>query len=74
MGLGSPFPCAGCGATLLISRSSALWLGSGLLFLFLLGRGRFPSEWGGDIGLFAAVMIVGLPVTWALTRVRLAES
>ena len=50
-----------------------------LAMLHLLGPG-FP--WGtltvngvGSflIGLFAAVVVVGLPVTWTLTRVRLAE-
>lgn len=74
LSLGSPFSCAGCDSTLVISRSNALWFGWGLTFVFLIGLGRFPPEWGGDIGLFAAIVIVGLPVTWALTKVRLAES
>ena len=71
--LGKPFACPGCETSLVIPKSNALTLGLGLLAIFWLYRDRFPPEWGGQFGLFALMMIVGLPVTWALTRVRVAR-
>ena len=71
--LGTPFACKGCGERLVVPRSNAFLLGFGLLALFWLFRRRFPDAWGGEIGLFALMLGVGLPVTWWMTRVETAD-
>ncbi len=69
-GLGKPFSCAGCGKELVVPRSQAFSLGFGMVMIFLLTKDRFPPEWGGPIGLLAIMVIIGLPITWAMTRVK----
>jgi hypothetical protein len=71
--LGKPFQCLRCEARLVVSSSNAAALGIGMLVTFWLFRDRFPPEWGGQFGLFALMVMVGLPITWAATRVRLAK-
>ena len=71
--LGKPFPCSRCEASLVVPRSNAVALGLGLLVAFYLFRSRFPEAWGGQAGLLALVVVAGLPVTWAATKVRRAD-
>ena len=71
--LGKPFPCSRCAASLVIPKSNAVVLGFGLLAVFFLFKSRFPQEWGGQFGLLALMIIMGLPVTWAATRVQRAH-
>ena len=68
--LGTPFPCARCSTSLLVPKSNAFVLGFGLLAAFFLFRSHFPEEWGGPFGLFALMIVLGLPLTWAATRVK----
>lgn len=68
--LGTSFPCSRCSTLLLVPKSNAAVLGFGLLAVFFLFRSRFPEDWGGPFGLFALMIIVGLPLTWAATRVE----
>ncbi len=70
--LGTPFACKGCGERIVVPRSNAFLLGFGLLALFWLLRDRFPDAWGGPVGLFVALLAVGLPVTWWMSRVETA--
>lgn len=70
LGLGEPFSCVGCGEDLVIPSSQAFLLGIGMAAIFLLARDRFPSEWGGGLGLLAIMVVVGLPITWAMTRAK----
>lgn len=69
-GLGKPFTCVRCGKELVVPKSQALSLGFGMIVIFLLAKDRFPLEWGGALGLFAIMILVGLPLTWAMTRVE----
>jgi hypothetical protein len=69
-GLGRPFACVRCGKELVVPKSQALFLGFGMIAIFLLAESRFPSEWGGMLGLLAIMILVGLPLTWAVTRVK----
>jgi len=71
-GLGKPFKCIRCEKELVVPKSQALFLGFGMIMIFLLAKDRFPSEWGGALGLFSIIVVIGLPVTWALTRVKAA--
>lgn len=58
---------------LVAPKSDAAALGIGLFVSFWLFRDRFPLEWGGQFGLFALMVVVGLPLTWAATKVRPAK-
>lgn len=69
-GLGKPFKCIGCSKELVVPRSQALFLGFGMITIFLVAESRFPSEWGGTLGLVAIMLLVGLPLTWAVTQVK----
>ena len=69
-GLGNSFKCSSCGKELVVPKSQALFLGFGMIIIFLFAESRFPSEWGGIIGLLAIMIVVGLPLTWAMTRVK----
>lgn len=71
--LGKPFQCSQCEKTLVVSKSGSAALGLGLFVAFWLFRDRFPPEWGGQFGLFALMVVVGLPLTWAATKVSLAK-
>ena len=57
---------------LIVPKSNAT-MGLGLFVIFTLLRARFPPEWGGQFGLFALMAVIGLPLTWAATKVRLAD-
>ncbi|MDO9607990.1 MAG: hypothetical protein Q7J26_05665 [Brevundimonas sp.] len=68
--LGSAFACTNCGKELVVPKSQALFLGFGMIAIFLLAESRFPSQWGGMLGLLAIMILVGLPLSWAVTRVK----
>lgn len=72
--LGKIFRCASCDASIVVSRANAATMGLGLVVAFWLLRSRFPVEWGGQVGLFLLLLVIGLPLTWAATRVRLADA
>lgn len=72
--LGKTFRCGRCDTPLVVPRSNATTLGLGLFILFWLLRSRFPAELGGQFGLAALLLLVGLPVTYLLTRVERSES
>ena len=72
--LGKSFQCVGCETPLVVPKSNAAMLGLGLFVSFWLLRDRFPPEWGGQFGLFALMVVVGLPLTWAATKARLAKA
>ena len=69
--LGASFSCTGCNRTIVVSKSNAFVLGFGLFLTFWAFRDRFPDSLGGAWGLFAVIVVLGLPLTWALTRARL---
>lgn len=71
--LGSPFACKGCGERLVVPKSNAFGLGLGLVAIFWLLRHRFPDAWGGQVGLFVLMLTLGLPLTWWVSRVELAD-
>lgn len=71
--LGKRFLCSRCETPLVIPKSNAATLGIGLFVSFWLFRDRFPPEWGGQFGLLALMVVVGLPLTWAATKVHLAK-
>ena len=58
---------------LVVPKSNAA-MGIGLFVIFVLLRARFPPEWGGQFGLFALVVLIGLPLSWAVTKVRFADA
>ncbi|WP_354089765.1 hypothetical protein [Brevundimonas faecalis] len=45
-----------------------------MIVTFWLFRDRFPPEWGGQFGLLGLMVVVGLPLTWATTKVLLAKA
>jgi len=70
LGLGRPFACVRCGKELVVPKAQAVVLGFGMIAIFLLAESRFPSEWGGMFGLLAILILVGLPLSWAVTQVK----
>jgi len=72
--LGTTFSCRGCDTTLVIARGRAGLQGLVMFTTFWSLRHRFPPEWGGQIGLFILMLVVGLPLTWLTTKVRLAPA
>lgn len=71
--LGKAFRCVRCDTSLVVPKSNAAILGLALFAAFWLFKNHFPAEWGGQFGLFALIIGVGLPLTWAVTKVRLAN-
>tara|TARA_R110002124_G_scaffold77530_1_gene207579 strand:+ start:220 stop:456 length:237 start_codon:yes stop_codon:yes gene_type:complete len=68
--LGKPFACADCNRTIVIPRWNGV-MGFGLFVIFWSFRHHFPDQWGGPIGLFILMILLGIPMSWALTRGKL---
>ena len=56
-----------------MSRLSIAICGGIAATTFGLFRNSFPPEWGGQVGLLALIVVVILPLSWALRKVRLAK-
>lgn len=71
--LGTVFQCARCDAALVYPRwTAAIWGGGGALIFGML-RHYVPQEAGSQIALFALMIAIILPLSWAMTKVRLAN-
>jgi len=71
--LGKTFQCARCDTSLVVPKSNAAIWGAGAFLTFWLFRQHFPQEWGGQFALFALIVLLILPLSWAATKVRLAN-
>ena len=71
--LGKAFRCGLCDASIVVPRANAATMALGLFVAFWLLRSHFPAEWGGQIGLVVLLLAIGLPLTWAGTRVRMVQ-
>lgn len=71
--LGKTFQCARCDTSLVVPKSNAAIWGAGAFLAFWLCRKHFPQEWGGQFALLALIVLLILPLSWAATKVRLAN-